>query len=88
MKGVTPDLMLPDVLNYSTDIGEGALENPLPWDSIRGVDFNKFNLVQPYLSDLRLRSEARTATNQAPKRDCSISLVTNSAAATSARMNQ
>ena len=64
LKGVEPDIVLPDVLNYSTDIGEGALENPLPWDTIRGVNFNKFNLVQPYLADLRQRSEARIATNQ------------------------
>ncbi len=64
LKGVEPDIVLPDVLNYDTDIGERALENPLPWDSIRGVDFNKFNLVQPYLADLRRDSETRTATNQ------------------------
>ena len=64
LKGVEPDIVLPDELNYSTDIGESALENPLPWDSIRGVNFNKFNLVQPYLADLRRRSEARIATNQ------------------------
>lgn len=64
LKGVEPDIVLPDVLNYSTDIGEVALENPLPWDPIPGVDFNKLNLVQPYLADLRRCSEARTATNQ------------------------
>jgi len=64
LKGVEPDIVLPDVLNYDTDIGESSLENPLPWDSIRGVDFNKFNLVQPYLADLRRDSDARTATNQ------------------------
>jgi carboxyl-terminal processing protease len=64
LKGVEPDIVLPDVLNYSTDIGEGALKNPLSWDSIRGVDFNRFNLVQPYLADLRRRSETRTATNE------------------------
>ena len=64
LKGVEPDIVLPDVLNFSTDIGEGALENPLPWDSIRGVDFNKLNLVQPYLPNLRGRSETRTATNR------------------------
>ena len=52
LKGVEPDIVLPDVLNYDADIGERALENPLPWDSIRGVDFTKFNLVQPYLADL------------------------------------
>jgi len=64
LKGVEPDIVLPDVLNYDADIGERALENPLPWDSIRGVDFTKFNLVQPYLADLEEESKARTATNQ------------------------
>jgi carboxyl-terminal processing protease len=64
LKGVEPDIVLPDVLNHWTDIGEGALENPLPWDSIGGKDFNKFNLVQPYLADLRRQSETRIATNQ------------------------
>jgi carboxyl-terminal processing protease len=64
LKGVEPDIVLPDVLNYSTDIGEGALENPLPWDPIPGVDFNKLNLVQPYLADLRRNSETRTTTNR------------------------
>jgi len=61
--------MLPDVLNYSTDIGEGALENPLPYDTlppnvISSVHYDKLNLVQPYLADLRRNSETRTATNQ------------------------
>jgi carboxyl-terminal processing protease len=64
LKGVEPDIVLPDVWNYDTDIGEGALENPLPGGSIPGVDFNKLNLVQPYLADLRRSSDARIATNQ------------------------
>ena len=64
LKGVESDIVLPDILNYSTDIGESALENPLPWDSISGANFQKLNLVQPYLDDLRRRSETRTATNQ------------------------
>ena len=64
LKGVTPDIVLPDVLNYSTEIGETALENPLPWDTIPSVNYNKLNLVQPYLARLRARSDARVATNQ------------------------
>lgn len=69
LKGVEPDIVLPDVLNYSTDIGEGALENPLPYDTlppnvISSVHYDKLNLVQPYLADLRRNSETRTATNQ------------------------
>jgi carboxyl-terminal processing protease len=64
LKGVMPDLMLPDVLNYSTQFGESSLENPLPWDTIPSVNYSKLNLVQPYLDELRRRSSARIATNQ------------------------
>jgi carboxyl-terminal processing protease len=64
LKGVMPDIVLPDVLNYSTRFGESALQNPLPWDVIASTNFAKLNLVQPYLADLRLRSTARLATNQ------------------------
>ncbi|MGH7991586.1 MAG: carboxy terminal-processing peptidase, partial [Limisphaerales bacterium] len=64
LKGVTPNIILPDVLNYSTDIGEAALENPLPWDTIPSVSYDKLNLVQPYVAALREDSDARIATNQ------------------------
>ena len=63
-KGVTPDIVLPDVLNYSTLIGESALDNALPWDTIRPVKYENLNLVQPYLGQLHARSDARLATNQ------------------------
>ena len=63
-RGVTPDLVLPDVLNYSTQIGEANLDNPLPWDTIPPTNYVKFNLVRPYLADLKIRSDARIATNQ------------------------
>ena len=71
LKGVQPDIVLPDALNYSTDIGEGSLDNALPGDPLPGEEyrklklaFNKLNLVQPYLTGLLQRSEARTATNE------------------------
>jgi carboxyl-terminal processing protease len=64
LKGVMPDIVLPDVLNYSTHFGESSLENPLPWDVISSTNYAKLNLVQPYLPDLRLRSTARLNTNQ------------------------
>lgn len=71
LKGVVPDIILPDVLNYSDDIGETSLENPLPWDTIPSETYNKLNLtydklnlVQPYLAQLRAESAARIATNQ------------------------
>ena len=64
LKGVMPDLILPDVLNYSTQFGESSLENPLPWDTIPSVNYSKLNLVQLYLDELRRRSSERIATNQ------------------------
>ena len=64
LKGVEPDLVLPDVLNYSTQVGEVALDNPLPWDTIQPASYEKLNLVLPYLAALKTRSDARIATNQ------------------------
>jgi carboxyl-terminal processing protease len=64
LKGVTPDIILPDVLNYSKDIGESSLDYPLPWDTIKPADYHKLNLVQPYLAALRKNSDERIATNQ------------------------
>lgn len=64
LKGVTPDIILPDVFNYSTQIGESNLDNPLAWDTIQPASYDKLNMVQPYLSELRARSEERVLTNQ------------------------
>src|SRR6185312_2626416 len=63
-KGVLSDIVLPDILNYSTDIGEKSLDYPLPWDTTNAAPYDKLNMAQPYLEPLRVRSEARVATNQ------------------------
>ena len=64
LKGVMPDLVLPDIFNYSTQIGESNLDNPLPWDTIQPANYDKLNLVAPHLAELKVRSDARVATNQ------------------------
>ena len=64
LRGVASDIVLPSILNHSTQVGEVALENALPWDTIDPVKFDKLNLVQPYLAQLRTNSAARVATNQ------------------------
>jgi carboxyl-terminal processing protease len=64
LKGVEPDIVLPDVLNYSTQVGEVSLDNPLPWDTIQPANYEKLNLVQPHLETLKARSDERIATNQ------------------------
>jgi carboxyl-terminal processing protease len=63
-KGVEPDIVLPDVLNFSKQVGEASLDNPLPWDTIQPVNYDKLNLVQPYLATLKAHSDERIATNQ------------------------
>ena len=62
-KGVVPDIILPDTLNHSTYAGESALDNALPWDTIQPVNYDKYGLVEPYLAQLKARSDARIATN-------------------------
>lgn len=64
LKGVLPDIVLPSRLSFSKDIGESALENPMPWDVINGAQYERLDLVQPYLSELMSRSNDRVATNQ------------------------
>jgi hypothetical protein len=64
LKGVTPDIVLPDELNALTDIGESSLPDAMPWDTIRKADCTPLNLVEPYRSELRKLSDARVATNQ------------------------
>jgi len=63
-KGVMPDIVLPDILNYSTEIGEMALENPLPWDTNPPASYQKLDEIAPYLGELRLRSETRVDNKQ------------------------
>ncbi|HUA39815.1 MAG TPA: carboxy terminal-processing peptidase [Candidatus Sulfopaludibacter sp.] len=64
LKGVTPDIILPDPLSASTDVGESSLPNAMPWDTIRKEDYDPVNMVEPYRSELRKLSEARVATNR------------------------
>ncbi len=64
LKGVMPDIVLPSVANESKDIGEAALENPLPWDTIPSSRYDQFNLVEPYLPELRKRSGERIAADK------------------------
>ena len=64
LKGVVPDIVLPSVLNVSKEIGEKALENPLAWDTIRSAKFDRLNMVEPYLPELRKRSADRIANDK------------------------
>ncbi len=64
LKGVIPDIVLPDVWSYRNDIGENTLPYALAWDTIAPADYTALNNVQPYLAELSRESSARVATNQ------------------------
>jgi carboxyl-terminal processing protease len=63
-KGVASDIILPDIWNYSTQVGEAALDNALEWDTIQPASYDQLNLVQPYLAELSRHSQERIKTNQ------------------------
>jgi carboxyl-terminal processing protease len=64
LKGVVPDIVLPSVFNESKDIGEGSLENPLPWDTIPSAKYKHLDMVDPYLPELRKRSTQRVSSEK------------------------
>ncbi|HTV41691.1 MAG TPA: carboxy terminal-processing peptidase [Candidatus Sulfotelmatobacter sp.] len=64
LKGVVPDIVLPDPLSYSEEIGEDALPNALPWDTIPSTNYVRLNDVMPYLPTLQRDSAMRVATNR------------------------
>jgi carboxyl-terminal processing protease len=41
LKGVTPDIVLPDYFNYM-DFGEKDLDHPMPWDEISQLSYTKW----------------------------------------------
>jgi carboxyl-terminal processing protease len=60
-EGVTPDIVLPSVLNHAKDVGEKSLENALAWNTIPAVPFTPVNRVAPYLPKLKEQSAVRLA---------------------------
>ncbi|MCC7301605.1 MAG: carboxy terminal-processing peptidase [Bacteroidia bacterium] len=57
LKGVEPDIVLPDVYKYITD-GEKDMEYPLSWDEVRKADYSRWN-ASPNIQQLRTKSDAR-----------------------------
>jgi len=58
-KGVESDVKLPSLFDHQ-EIGESALKNPLPYDTVPPVDFDKWDHPL-FKNDLRARSAARVA---------------------------
>lgn len=61
-QGVIPDISYPAEVDTS-EIGESALPEALPWDSIRAVHNEDMNPFKPFLAELKARHETRTGEN-------------------------
>ncbi|MDA0791941.1 MAG: carboxy terminal-processing peptidase, partial [Proteobacteria bacterium] len=61
-RGVIPDIHYPDSWDPET-IGESALENPLPWDTIRSTSYRTKSSILPLLPDLRSLHDQRIRTD-------------------------
>ena len=62
LRGVVPDIILPSINNL-LEVGESSLDNALPWDTIQPAIYEKVNRVEPFLSDLKLHSDQRIASD-------------------------
>jgi carboxyl-terminal processing protease len=62
-KGVVPDILIPDTVDR-TKVGEDALENALPWDSIGSAGYTKYELSPKIESSLNDRHAERFADNE------------------------
>jgi carboxyl-terminal processing protease len=63
LRGVKADIVLPSTSDLG-DIGESALKDPLPWDTVASARFTKEDRVQPVLETLRATSARRVATSK------------------------
>jgi carboxyl-terminal processing protease len=64
LKGVVPDIVLPSVINYSTDFGESSLDYPLQWDTNAPAQFDRTGMIEPYKAELLKDSEARVTASK------------------------
>jgi len=59
-RGVIPDIAFPSLLDNS-DIGESALPNALPWDTISTVYYRKYGDIKPWIDELHQRHQNRAS---------------------------
>jgi carboxyl-terminal processing protease len=62
LEGVVPDIILPSVNNH-LEVGESSLDNPMKYDTIDAAVYDKLDRVQPFVPELRRRSDTRIATD-------------------------
>jgi len=61
-KGVIPGMLLPTTIDR-TKVGEDALDNALPWDSIKPANYHYLNYIQPFLKRLNEKHNQRMKGN-------------------------
>jgi carboxyl-terminal processing protease len=61
LQGVKADIVIPSTSDLN-EIGESAMKDPLPWDTVPSARFAKEDRVQPVLEVLRAKSAQRVAT--------------------------
>ena len=59
-RGVVPDIRYPSLLD-SEEIGESALPNAMPWDTIPPARYQTSSHLQPFIAQLQQQHEARAA---------------------------
>lgn len=63
IRGVEPDIVIPSTSDLS-EIGEQAMKDPLPWDTISSANFTKEDHIGSILEALRAKSAQRGATEK------------------------
>ena len=58
-KGVTPDIVFPDLYDSVEDIGESALPTALPWDTIEPNYYRPYSDLKSIIPSLTTRHESR-----------------------------
>ncbi|MFZ5697263.1 MAG: carboxy terminal-processing peptidase [Pseudomonadota bacterium] len=62
LQGVMPDITFPGLVDHE-EIGESALPNAMPWDTIRPARYTRIGDFSSMLPELRKRSEQRASAN-------------------------
>ena len=62
-KGVTPDILFPDLYDVSEEIGESALPTALAWDTIEPTYYRPYADLNPLLPALIARHDERLSTD-------------------------
>lgn len=60
-RGVIPDIAFPDFYDAYDDIGESSLDGALPWDTVRPVEYRRYNPIDEILPTLKVKHEARAS---------------------------